>query len=389
MNYRIPKLAVVSLVAFFTLSVMLRFVLPFGDEPDYNVKIFKIESRADFSFVTYFFWIFDIDFDLKSKCITSSSPFSIYSNIDNISCFEPIHVKFFRILSLVITIPPLVLLLSNRRLFKKVYPENTPNKEALFRAHCVFASLPFPGMIYFLGLLSVEHFTLVLGLIGFVFFDRIFILTVILICSAAFDAGNTTVAAFFFLNLNIFRMLSKNTASRLLVITYAISLPIALWVTGLDILNLSLFKVGLLEGKSNSIYQALSYGSASMVAEKYNILFRPVITIASLALVTPAYIKAPLSLLALMIWFLKWSLESSKIENSLKVRSSLLYFSTAIFTIFIFSTTLPIYAYGKYYALCIPSLLSIFVAAHGLKRTIFFSVGLTLLTFINILIFWI
>lgn len=387
-NHRIPKLAALSLILFFVSSVMLRLVLPFGDEPDYTIKVFKIAEGVDFSFVSVISRLFSVELDLASNCIISARPFGVVAQIEAKSCFEPIHIQFIRLLSVLITVVPLALLVANPSLLLKIYSEGVSRKEALFRAQCVLASLPFPGMVYFLGLLSVEHFTLIIGLLGFVFCDRIRILIPLLACSTFFDFGNTIVAAFFFLNLYILKQLGKGLFSRILVSVYSIGLVILFMVSGINILNFSIFQVGGLASKSEAIYYALSYGSQADLVEKYNIMLRPIISISSLVLITPAYIKAPAAFLAMLLWFVQWCLKSGRGGDSARLKASSLYFWAAIFTILLVTTTLPTYAYGKYYALCIPALLSIFVAKQGAQSVTLYASGLTLVTSFNILLFW-
>lgn len=385
---RIANLAALSLGGFIALSILMRLVLPFGDEPDYSVKAFKILDGVDFSLIRVIADLLRIELDFVSHCQISARPLGLFANIDASNCFEPVYIQFLRLISTLITTIPLIVFISRPKMLRRVYKDEVSRKKAILRMHCVLAALPFPGMIYFLGLISVEHYTVIIGLLGFVFLDRFRIIIPLMACSSLFDFGNTIVASFFFLNLYLVDRIDKGTVPRLLIVGYGVTVAVVLMVSGVSILQSSFFQFGELAKKSNAIYYALSYGSASVSAEKYNILLRPLMTISSLVLITPAYVKAPAAFLALTLWFVQSTLSRSPNKDKVRIRTSYWYFGAALFSICLCAITLPIYAYGKYYAICLPALLGIFVAKQGAQRVILYSAGLSIVTILNILVFW-
>jgi hypothetical protein len=339
---------------FFILTLAFRGTLPFGDEPDFTVRALEL-VKSDFPAWTPYYWISGVlqQLNVNSNCVIVASPTEVTARIDAASCDEEVGQVLARVFVILFLVTPVLLLVAFRGFGFAVLCATVkgPPNELNRRIDSLGLSLLLPSMIYYLGLLSHEQFTLMISLFIFFFWGNWLIITVLLGLIGFLDLGNAVVVAVFvFLNVII-----PWAAVRLGIKSVGVLITVFLSYTYLNGLD-GLAFIGylpILEFKVNAIWTKLI---TSDFFDKYPLILRPVIAFMTGVFMTPSGIKIlPLYLLygtAILVMVNRLrQLKFQGDENSVPVLLSVLT------TIFFFSFLLPNYANAKYYIFLAPFIL--------------------------------
>ena len=376
-------------LAFVIWTVLLRLVLPFGDEPDFTVRAVELVEEEDYppwAPYNWLRWLLD-PIDVKSFCKQDASPIAIFGQIDSITCSEPLEQIVFRIVLTVICCSPLLWVVVYRSSLHKmldVLGLHLKAKELNQRLDALGASLLIPGMIYYLGLLSHEQFSLAISLLISVVWGSWLLVILFAVYTAALDIGNGAIIFAFLVMYAIVFNVWKFFGSKGLII-FLLGALVVFFIGSYDLLSY-VQVITLLSDKAESIYRKSLNAD---YLDKYPAILRPVITYITAIFMTPSGIKAvPAQLMfafvsivginRLLKNFRKKSgptydfLSKSDLELFDLGATQILPMIAALTTILGFSLMLPDYANAKYYMFLVPFILLPFMSVFGrLPRLLF------------------
>ena len=377
-------------LAFSFWTVLLRLVLPFGDEPDFTVRAIELVDSKNHSPWSPYYWMINLldGIKVESFCQPAASPATILGTIDSPTCTEPIEQVALRVGLTLVCSAPLLLIVVYRHATLKILAAlgfRLKSTELSERLDALGTSLVIPGMIYYLGLLSHEQFSLSISLLISVVWGYWPLVIILATYTMALDIGNGAVV-FAFLSIYIFinstyRLLGSNGLTLLLIGAIFLFL-----VGGYDLLGYIQF-LPILSDKAEAIY--IKSLTADFL-EKYPIIFRPIITYITAIFMTPTGIKAaPVQLMfaiaiSIGIYRLRVNWQGkprSSPAMATKQRQSrlleiggtkFLTMIAALTTIVLLSLMLPDYANAKYYMFLTPFIMLPFMAVFERRSRLLF-----------------
>ncbi|MGR2882813.1 hypothetical protein ABMX65_13450 [Vibrio vulnificus] len=366
----------VSLGLFLVISLAYRFLLPFGDEPDFTVRTVEIQMID--SIWSPYYWISGLtqEINIISECQVNATPLSLSAQIDHATCSEPIWQVLSRwLITLFIALPFIVCLF-----FKLDKSVNDSHRKV-----ALSLSLLFPGFIYYLGLFSHEQLTLILSVLIFLFFKNIVIVGLLLLLTLSVDVGNGVVVLFFIASLLLYRKVFSVYHWKGVIVTSFFQVLIVLTLGYTVLMYTSSFD--LIAGKSQAMYELLDQ---SDLVDKYPVLLRPVITFMTFLIFTPFFVKVPLvyvivglvSIVAI-IKLIRYCSENYSIEQ----QASLLEMYVALLVIVSFVFMFPNYNNAKYYIFLLPFIIMPFVEVLGKFKILLFFVSLNALIILHLIYF--
>lgn len=259
-------------------------------------------------------------------------------------------------------------------------------KEWNERLDTLSLSLLFPGMIYYLNVLSIEQFTLLLSLFVFILRSGIGITLLLIAFIFSIDKGNALIVlSLISLNWFVLRYIDGIKLSKYFV--SVISVAIGVYFINFLIIEY-LSAIAFLQQKITAI---LHKYSGVDVVKKYPVILRPAITYMSFIALTPAYLKSVLAYIvtavSILLTILKimklylWHKKNKLDLNSLKRRVVMAF--NAIIVILGFIFILPDYANGKYYIFMMPFILLLFFTIYSKKHIYLFMLVLNSIVFAN------
>ena len=201
------------------MMVMGRLIFPFGDEPDFETRIQRLQDNQ---YLSVFVNELNIEKDSK-ECQIISSRGDIFAKI-SFGCLAKNAEHFVsRMIFSMVVISPIILILIFRRQMYGFFNlrKSIHYQEWKKRLNAVALSTIFPGMHYALGYLSKEAITLVVSLLIFIFFRRYLIMSVLLLTLFLIDDGNFIVVLLSLLLYLLFFVVYRLTNRRVLIITFA------------------------------------------------------------------------------------------------------------------------------------------------------------------------
>lgn len=253
------KSNLIVIFSFILLLCFYRFILPYGDEPDFLVRLNALLNQ-DLSYL---------------------NPYNMFQNLlnqYNWSTGENIYQKLIRIMiTLTLVTPLLVLIIFNKVIFSIIW---NFNKSISLKAwnisiRSLSLSLIFPSIIYYIGILAEEQYTLILSLLIFVFLRSNLMIALIVFLIGAVDFGNSIVAVTFVVlcHLNKFILSKFGVKSVILTCLGIISLSMVLGLSALQYLT----NLPYIGEKSARIHNDYTYIYTD-IADKYPVALRPIIT---------------------------------------------------------------------------------------------------------------
>jgi len=386
--YSGSKFGLLLVFIFILLSLLGRFLFPFGDEPDWEMRVSWLLNGVH-PFWSPYLWFHGLISSFQtdtSLCTVEAGAKSVWGFIPS-DCNEDLLQSVYRWLLTVFICFPLLLIITFRNAFIRAM--NTlrlrrTRGEWNKRLDAIALSLIFPGMLYYLGVFAGEHFYVVAALYLFLFSSFAIPIIFLLIIISSIDFGNSLVAIFFVLTLTYFNLVSRKNSKFYLYGSAFLLVIFALFI-GYSFLNLItqlsfLVSDSLLIGKAESMYSSLEDG---YYVTKYPVLLRPAITFMAFIFLTPSGLKIPLLYIFYAVAFLYIFYKTYK-SNNMQIQVFLL---TSIVTILFFVFLFPTYANAKYYIFMFPFI--VYVALnHFTKNKIFGTFLLSsLFVFLNLILF--
>lgn len=340
----------------------MRFVLPFGDEPDFTVRAVELVDD-DHPPWTPYYWLGSLldELQVESACEPDASPTSIWGRIESGNCGEPIEQIIIRVaLILLCSVPLLWVIIFRRAVYRllRMLGLRIEAVELNERLDALATALLIPGMVYYLGLLSHEQFTLVVSLLISVVWGSWWLVLSLASYMMALDLGNGVIV-FAFLAVYLVIAQVWQFAGFKGVAVFLIGVAVVAFVGGYELLNY-VQVLPLLADKATAIFEK---SLTADFLDKYPPILRPVITYITGVFMTPAGVKAlPVQLLlavAITVGLWRWltrlrqSAERS-LAASAMLNARVLPMIAALTTILAFSLLLPDYANAKYYMFLTP-----------------------------------
>jgi hypothetical protein len=372
-------------MAFVMWTVVMRFVLPFGDEPDFTVRAVELVERDGFPPWVPYHWLGSLlsELQVESNCKPDASPTSIWGHIDSSSCLEPLEQIVIRSsVTLLCCVPLLWALVYRRALFQmlRAVRVRLDAEELNERLDALGTALLIPGMVYYLGLMSHEQFSLVISLLISVVWGNWWLVLSLAAYTVALDLGNGAIVAAFLILYLIITLVWRSFGFKGLII-FLFGAGAFTWIGGYEILNYAQI-VPLLLNKAEAIY------AKSLTAdflEKYPTILRPFITYITATFMTPAGVKAlPIQLMfamAMLVCLHRFRMRLSLAataslqevqRSSVTDDARLLPMIAALTTILAFSLMLPDYANAKYYMFLAPFFVRPFVVVFSRRSRLLF-----------------
>lgn len=362
-------------------------LFPFADEPDILVRAPELlnEEHPFYSPYHYLGFLLD-DITYDTACIPDAGVASYWAHIDSsIICTEDFTQKLQRILlTLFICFPLIVISIFRNRFifFMNLFKIKRLRKEWYNKLDILSVSLLFSGMVYFIGLLSLEQLTLSLSLLLFVFWNKKIVMAILLMLIALIDFGNGIVVITFVL-LYYFLLFAYSKFGNKAVIICIMSLLSFSLILGVDFLLL-LQRIPLISDKVTAmanLAESIDFNA------KYPLYFRPIITLITAIFMTPSGVKVLIVdicyFLAIIFVVIK-AISQKKQEINKEDR---ILFLSAITSILFFVFLFPNYSYAKYYMFLIPFLIAAVANIVRKEKIFVFFVVMNILMFFHLFLY--
>lgn len=358
-------------VAFVILTFIMRLVLPFGSEPDFNHRISVILFAND-SYLAEFLKMFYKGYSWQQKCEVSYGMSDIYGSISNFSCGEDFYLKINR------------WLLQNTLFFLVVIfgggVKHWAGIDGRKKYTAILLSCLFPSMIYYTGVAAEEQIALFISLFIIFFINRPLFLLVLVYFTYQVEVGSTIVITLFIVTYLSLSWLESKFSLRLSEFISIAAMCVCL-AFGISLLSL-LFYIPMVGEKMQSIHYAYTMTSYADVTNKYPIFFRPVITFLSATFMTSDGVKAivlyPIAAYVLYV-LLKVSRRNEDKHNYILLLSVLTFATCTLFV-------LPGYSNAKYYIFTLPFIFKVALDYFGFYKVFSFSVLSTLIVILSLVI---
>jgi len=378
---RFSRYGLYCVLSFFIWTVLLRVVLPFGDEPDFGVRAIELVEGYHPFWVPYH-WLGELlnELQVESHCEVHASQTTIFGYIESTYCKQGFEQIFYRVVITLACCAPLFFVVVHRRALHKVlqvFRLRLKANELNERLDALGISLLIPGMIYYLGLLSHEQFTLVISLFISVVWGNWILVLGLATFTSVLDLGNGAVI-FGFLAIYFFVSLIWKSFGLKGLVIFIIGGGVSAIIVSHEFMK-HVQVLPLLMERAEAIYVK---SLTADFLEKYPIVLRPVITFITGVFMTPTGIKAaPVQLMfavAIAVGLVrlrkrlqqKMKLVATESNQSQQLTGDisgarLMPFAAALTTIIFFTFMLPDYANAKYYMFLAPFLVLPFMLVFG------------------------
>lgn len=384
----ISKFGLKASVLFVFFVILGRILFPFADEPDVTVRVPEILDKEEHHFLSpYYLFHFLLDeIDMHSDCIPNAGVQSVWAIIDNNTCTENSFQIFKRVLLTLIVSFPILYFISFRSSF--ITMMNTlkirRNREDWEEKLDVLSiSIVFSGVIYFIGLLSVEQLTLIVSLLLFLFIDKKLIVLLLLFYLVSIDFGNALVCLLFVVLYYMFLIVYNKLGIKGVWIS-SIVLVLTCLILGITVLK-HLQQIPILREKAEAMVELNLLRDFNA---KYPIYFRPIITLITGMFMTPSGVKV---LMIDICYFLAIGYVIIKYKNIRKrniiTDNEKLLFIAAVTTILCFVFMVPNYSFAKYYMFLIPCLLLGVVKIVEKKKILIFFIIMNFIMFFHLILY--
>ena len=349
---RISKFGLQSTLIFIVLTFIGRLLFPIQDEPDWTQQASYVLFGEHPIWSPYYIfseWFNYLDIN-ESRCEVDAGALSLWATI-SASCSDGLIQIIIRWIVTLIILSPMFLIIIFRRWFIKF--ANTFNlklseKEWNLRINSLAISMIFPGMVYYLGVLSLEQLHLAVALYIFLFWG--FWLPILGLSAILFyiDFGNSMIIFVFVLLMILFTMIRQlNRTWFFLGLLSLISFALIFDHHLLEALLQFDFLPDKFLFKSQSIVN--SYNISDLLT-KYPVLLRPVITLMTFVFYTPSGIKVPLLYILFGFFILILSLKALQSRNG----NIEIFWFVPMAIILFFTFFFPTYVNAKYYIFMMP-----------------------------------
>lgn len=380
-NNNISFFGLISAFCFVIFSFVGRILYPFGDEPDFTIRAPRVINGdhpfwSPYSIFHNFIENLNVD---ASICKIVSTRTSILSLIDT-SCIENIEQILIRLFLTIMVVLPLLYAIIFRKSF--IYNMHLlrcrlPEKEWNHRLDVLSLTIIFPSVLYYLGILAEEQFTLLLSLFIFLFWEFWLLIIFILILIMSIDIGNSIVVLLFVIFGYFFPKVEKYFNMKFCIYLMVGTIIFAYFINSQILLYLE--DLPLIGRKAEAMYT-----KALLFEDKYYTILRPIITFMSVVFMTPSGLKVIVIYIiyGLLFILLIIKLFIYKNENkSEKFNKIYILFYSVFTTIFFMVFLFPDYSFAKYYIFMLPFVFSMTLLLFNFVNLMF------LFFFSNVVIF--
>lgn len=385
----VSKLGLIFVICFIFFSVAGRVLFPFGDEPDFTYRANLLINSQHSWWSPYYLLQGILDqINFKTECQPEAGALSLWASIDSVNCTESIYQILYRLLITMIVTSPLLLALIFQQGFVKVMKKiggGKDNEEWKTRFNSMGISLLFPSMIYYLGVFSLEQFSLVLSLLIFLVWNTVYIFPLIILMYTV-DPGNTIVVCVFIIIYYTLKLVFKKVGVK--KVTFSLFLFLFSILFFRDIFFSILSNVPLISDKLLSMAALLK--EQDLVA-KYPVLLRPAITFMTGVFMTPSGIKIPsVYIFVGLLLLLKTQGTTNRktsFFNTLLTQDKVIYLYASLTTILLFVFLFPNYVNAKYYIFMLPFLIFTFINPTQIKRMAWVGGAISSITFVQLFLY--
>lgn len=336
-------------LAFCVLVLAFRGTLPFGDEPDFEVRAVELVEN-EFPAWTPYHWLSGSlqRLDVRSNCVVMATPTAITARIYGDRCSEETGQILGRSLLMILLVSPVLIVVAWRGLARAVLIATVKEKPSSLnqRIDALGLSLLMPGMIFYLGLLSHEQLTLLISLFVFFFWGSWLIVASLLALIWSLDMGNAVVVATFAIIYMVTTKLANRLGFKWATLMVGLLL-LSAYVSGVEGLTY-LQHVPLLEPKVTAI---LHKAVNADFHDKYPVILRPLVTLLTGIFMTPSGVKI-LPLYA--VYGVGLIAMVTRLRLRLGTEPDLILLLSVLTTIMLFTFLMPDYANAKYYIFLAP-----------------------------------
>jgi len=376
-NILISRFSVACVFIFATFLLVSRFILPMGDEPDWDYRISRIINNR------YFFTVVKDNINQilinSNNCFYENSIFDfIYTS--QVYCISNCLQTFFRFFLAIVPLTPLLIILIFRNslfLSKKSFFSTEQNSR---RLDAVSLTLIYPSFIYYIGLVSEEQLFLCITIYIFLFKDLKIFTIFFYIALYYIDTGNFIVYVGGLLFLEAVKFTYKCLGhwcaflwpTIFLIVSYFESYELLkIFIIFDDTYLIDIFR------RAQDIYSVLNLGAYS---SDVPLLLRILVTVSSAVLMTASGIKGILGypIFVIGIIYIIFRFKKLKLFHS---KDFLLHIYSPIAFIFSVVLLIPTHANFKYYAFLLPNIFYGFLAFFDKKSIYSFNILLLISSF--------
>ena len=388
---KISVSGVVCSICFLLFEIVGRLLYPYGDEPDWGVRVDDLIS-GNHSWLNPYRWFEGVlkNYHSYILCDITASPFSLFATINPLNCSESQESIVIRLSITAVVCAPLILFActaqkNNHKGNKGIFNYENQRVDALALALLV------PVVTYSLGVLAEEQLTLVLSLLIIVA-DRRWLSTIILLAVIlSIDFGNGIVVVATVIALNSYRYIARFVTVKTVAII-AFLQSIAATMLGIAFLEF-LTNISFLAAKANSIVFSLNTNG---LADKYPVYLRPAVTFMTGVFMTPSFVKVipAFLLVAIALMIVVWRLlglvrtiKEDSYEFHKDIRERIVDCCAVTTMVLTFVLIMPTYGNAKYYLFVIPFLMRASLLVMGKKQIMVLLVLSQLTVFSGLLLY--
>ena len=346
------------------LSLLMRFILPYGDEPDFTHRSFMLLNGDNF--IADFLKLFYVDGFTLTRCESSFSASSITGSVDGFMCGESPSQKLSRWLLFNV----FFLFVCAGVILYKVKDKSVDVERIRLSILLSFIS---PSILYFSGVFAFEQVALFASMFVIFFVSNIILYLFLAIFCFYLDPGYAMVLCVFYLYFQGMKIIYVKFGFLCFVFCLISSITIS-FVFQMDLLLL-LSPIPIVGDKVQVIVWAYTESSYAEVVDKYPLYLRPVMTFMTFVFMTPNGVKfIPLYLL----FFLGLCIAIFRFRSR---KDDLVSMMIATSFIVCVVCILPGYSNAKYYVFLMPFFVKFTLNDGYIKTMMFFCVATLLLVF--------
>lgn len=374
---------------------LYRYLLPFGDEPDFWIRAKSFVEGVSLPDTPYNIlkldflnFIFNKADYLNLKCQFFNHPFTIWPKISHSLCTPNIKQIIIRVSITLILSTPLFLYLFYKYIsYKLGYSSSHKLKNT---SEIVFLCLFTPSVLFHIGFLSIESFILSISFILILAEKDFFIVIIALLIIFLSDFGQFLIVSLAYIIILISKFYYhhfKLVYFYIFLISFIfIALSIKFIFINDIIFYISSFKIDFLDYIARNLRHILNF------KDSYPTILRPIITYMGFVFYTPFFIKIiPLYILftlAILIKLYDYYFYSF-INNSSKdlLNENFFVTSNLIITVILIVIIFPPFSQAKYYIFIFPIIYKFLLTFTPFKNIMIFLMISNLLVFISLILF--
>ncbi len=362
----INKFSLMCFFLYILFSILFRFLLPFGDEPDFTVRAPRF-VLGESELIPSFIYFISSRFDYISHCRIESELYSYLSSIDYNSCVQDIYQISMRLFLqwLLIFIP--FFLFCYRLPLYSIF-NNEPRWQIDKKLDALSITFVCSSFIYYYGVIGWEQLILLFSCFVFLFFDKKILLIPLIVWVVFLDVGDSIVILYSTTLFFVFRYIAFKFGFKVLYVCVFLLLFVS-YIFSTSLITLLSF-VDIFSEKAIAISSAYE---SSDLHSKYPIFLRPVITFMTLVLYLPSGIK---SIGGIFLSFLLFTYVVVRHQKEIKYfEDCKIYMVVIVSVVFSVIFILPGYANGKYYIFMMP-MFFYYVLSVCKKRDVLFFISI-------------